>query len=252
MGQVVRGAARNAGVIGDSVASGVSRTGGGIDTGLYMVFQPVFSLATGDVMGYEALARFRSGPLKAPDSWFAEAWSVGLGFELELAAFRLAGSTAVSGGMPEVLLVNLSPATLVDRRFAAQLRSSPLIERLIIEVTEQAAVSDYAELARALEGYRSDGARVAVDDAGAGHADVRHIELIQPEIVKLDRSLITSIHNDIDKRARAARLIAAATGIGAGIVAEGIEAEAERQCVTELGAHFGQGYLLGRPGPCRD
>ncbi len=220
-----------------------------IDGGLHMAFQPVMTLDTGRIAGHEALARFRTGPARPPDQWFAEAWSVGMGFELELAAFQQAVATAARVAGTRLVSVNLSPGVLTDPRFAAQMETCPLADRLVLEVTEHAVVDDYGPLVRALHRYRAAGARVAVDDAGAGYASLRHVLILRPDLVKLDRSLVTGIHEDQAKRAVAVGIISSASELGATVVAEGIEEEAELRCVAGLGARLGQGYLLGRPSP---
>lgn len=218
--------------------------------GLTMAFQPICFLEDGRVTGREALARFGTGPRWSPEQWFARAWEVGLGFELEMAAFGRAVAAAAQHPDPSWRLgVNLAPAVITDSRLAAQMEACPVVDRLVIEVTEHAVIDDYGPLVRSLETFRAAGARVAVDDAGAGYASLRHVLMIRPDIVKLDRSLISGIHADEAKQAMAVALISAAAGMGADVVAEGIEEESELSCVTGLGAQFGQGYLLGRPGP---
>lgn len=220
-----------------------------IDHGLRISFQPVVSLASRRVVGHEALSRFGTGPTRPPDQWFAQAWSVGLGFELETCAFQQAVSDAGQAQAARFMSVNLSPVVLTDPRFAAQMESCSMVDRLILEVTEHAVVDDYDALTRALNRFRAAGARVAIDDAGAGHSSLRHVLILRPDIVKIDISLITGIHEDPAKQAVAAGIISSTRDLGAVIVAEGIEKEAELRCVADLGAHYGQGYLLGRPSP---
>jgi diguanylate cyclase (GGDEF)-like protein len=98
-----------------------------------------------------------------------------------------------------------------------------------------------------LNGLRRSGVKIAVDDAGAGFASGQHILKIRPDIIKIDRGLITDIDTDLGVRALAAGMVAMADQIGATVTAEGIETRAELKCVTELGIGAGQGYLLGRP-----
>jgi len=93
------------------------------------------------------------------------------------------------------------------------------------------------------------GARLAVDDVGAGYASLRHILRLDPNLIKLDLSLTRNIQNDRRKRALAASLISFAHETGCAVIAEGIEQDGEKQALIELGADYGQGYFLGRPGP---
>lgn len=217
------------------------------------VYQPIFELATLHVVGYEALARFDREPVRGPDAWFAAADEAGLRLELELAAIRAAVSRFSELPAPARLTFNASPATAVSEEMATLLLGLPA-ERLVIEITEHAPVSDYDALGAGLAGLRSQGMRLSVDDAGAGFASLRHILLLAPDIIKLDISLTRGIDVNRASRSLAKALIAFAAEMGMKVVAEGIETAAELQALLDLGASHGQGYLLGRPGepPGRD
>lgn len=211
-------------------------------------FQPIHELATGTITGVEALARFPSDDGRSPDHWFNEATSVGLGGELEFAALEAA--LRKSAKLPEHLYValNLSPETCLDPRLPGLLKRSGLAaDRIVLELTERLAVDEYAPLLAALEPLRQHGLRIAVDDAGSGFASMRHILRLRPDIIKLDRSLIAGLDSDQGQRALGAAMVEFARQIGARIVAEGIETQAELKAVTQLGMTSGQGYFLGRP-----
>jgi EAL domain-containing protein (putative c-di-GMP-specific phosphodiesterase class I) len=119
----------------------------------------------------------------------------------------------------------------------------------VLEITEHEAVEDYDDLVDALAPLRSLGAKVAIDDAGAGFASLRHTLRIAPDIVKLDMSLTRDIDGDRAKRALAAALVSFASEMGFALVAEGIETAAELTTVRELGVGYGQGFFLAEPGP---
>lgn len=212
-------------------------------------FQPIHELATGRVIGVEALARFvDDGGGGSPERWFSEAATVGLAADLEFAALESALTAAT--GLPSQLYValNLSPETCLDPRLPGFLtRSGISPDRLVLELTENLAVAAYAPLVAALAPLRTRGLRVAVDDAGAGFASMRHILHLHPDIIKLDRSLIAGIDKEPGQRALGAAMVEFAQRIGAQLIAEGIESEAERAAVTGLGMFAGQGFLLGRP-----
>jgi EAL domain-containing protein (putative c-di-GMP-specific phosphodiesterase class I) len=216
--------------------------------GLTMVFQPIVDLRGGRISGLEALSRFAVEPMRGPDVWFAEAAEVGLQAELEMTAARaaLAELDRLPGGA--YLSVNLSPETVLSSNFKEMLREVHP-ERIVVEVTEHAPVEDYEALADALGGLRSGGGRLAVDDAGAGFASLRHILRLAPDIIKLDVSLTRGIDGDEASQALADALVAFASRIGATIVAEGIETPEELAALRELGVSHGQGYHLARPGP---
>jgi EAL domain-containing protein (putative c-di-GMP-specific phosphodiesterase class I) len=213
-----------------------------------MVFQAIAELASGEVVGAEALARFAGEPRRSPDVWFGEAEEVGLGVELELAAVRAAVARFPELPARAYLSVNVSPATVVTGRVGEVVAGVPG-ERLVLELTEHARVADYDELVDALKPLRTRGARVAVDDAGAGFAGLVHILRLVPDIIKLDIGLTRGIDHDLVRRALALSLVGFARDIGASIIAEGIETAEELEALRDLGVTWGQGYFLARPGP---
>jgi EAL domain-containing protein (putative c-di-GMP-specific phosphodiesterase class I)/DNA-binding NarL/FixJ family response regulator len=214
---------------------------------LRMVFQPICALS-GQTVGAEALARFDCSPQRGPDRWFAEASEVGLRRELELAAARAALERISELPEDVYLSVNASPETLSAasfRKLLAHVDGS----RVVVEVTEHAPIDDYDGLRAALARLRLLGVRLAVDDAGAGFASLRHILQLGPDFIKLDRSLVTGIENDLSQQALASGLISFARVIGATIVAEGVERETEIEALAGLGVECAQGFFFGRPGP---
>ncbi len=214
---------------------------------LSVVFQPICTLG-GEIVGAEALARFACEPLRGPDLWFAEAAHVGLQLELEIAAVRAALAALTS--LPEhlYLTINVSPTTVATTALRKLLEREDAA-RVVVEITEHARIDDYDELGESLATLRAFGARVAVDDAGAGFASLRHILRLAPEFIKLDRTLIDGIEADGSRQALAVGLISFAESIGAEIIAEGIERVEEVEKLMELGVCFGQGYFFARPAP---
>jgi EAL domain-containing protein (putative c-di-GMP-specific phosphodiesterase class I) len=210
--------------------------------------QPIVRLDSGALVGAEALSRFPAPPAQGPDRWFADAYAAGLGARLELAAARKAIN--LLGELPPqaYLTINIGPEAMATAEFLDLVRSADA-ERLVIELTEHFAVEDYERLRAALCGLRRAGARLAIDDTGAGFASLAHILKLSPEIIKLDRGLARGIDTDPVRRALAAALVDFARQTGAQVVAEGLETDAELATVRELGIDLGQGYLLGKPGP---
>ncbi len=215
---------------------------------LMTAFQPIRRLGTGAVIGAEALTRFVTSPVRSPETWFADAASIGRGPDLEFLAMETALLAAAKLPAELYIAVNLSPRACLDSRLGEILqRSGVPTGRIVVEVTERSAVADYEPLAAALARLRHSGLRVAVDDAGAGFASMRHILQLRPELVKLDRTIIAGIDTDPGQRALGMAMVSFATRIGAALIAEGIETDTELTTVTELGINAGQGYLLGRP-----
>lgn len=208
-------------------------------------FQPVFDLVDCRIVSLEALARFWTEPMRPPSVWFAEATEVGLGVELELAAIRSALERLDDVPPDVAMALNVSPATAVDARFCELL--ADVAHRVVIEITEHAQVDDYDALRDALAPLRERGAKLAVDDVGAGFANLRHILRLAPDIVKLDLSLTQEISRDPAREALATSLVGFAEGVGAAIVAEGISSDEDLSLLRSLGVDYGQGYHLARP-----
>jgi EAL domain-containing protein (putative c-di-GMP-specific phosphodiesterase class I)/CheY-like chemotaxis protein len=214
------------------------------------VFQPIVELTGYHVVGFEALSRFdtdHDDPWPV-DRWFSEAAAIGLGTELELActSSALAELSRIQPGA--YLSLNLSHRTLESPNL---LRALDAVDssRVVVEITEHEAVEDYENLVGALGAMRERGIRVAIDDVGAGFASLRHILSIEPDIIKLDVSLVRGIDSDPRRHALANALVTFAEDIGIAVVAEGIETADEQTALQALGIGFGQGYFIARPAP---
>ena len=215
---------------------------------LQIWFQPIRCLNTGAVVGAEALSRFPEAAIRPPESWFTDAESVGLGRDLELLALETALKVATKLPGHLYVSVNLSPQSCLDPRLHdIVLFCSVPAGRLVLEVTERAPVNDYEPLAAALVSLRCSGVRVAVDDAGAGFASMRHILQLQPDQIKLDHGIVAGMDTNLGQRALGAAMVSFARDVGAVLIAEGIETDAELAAVAGLGIQAGQGYLLGKP-----
>lgn len=216
--------------------------------GLSMVFQPIVELHDARIIGFEALARFAAEPRRPPDVWFAEAASVSLLVDLEMAALRAAFGHLDLLPPHAYLSVNLSPETVLSPGLVELLVGLPGV-RIVVEVTEHAPVEDYETLNEALADLRARGCRLAIDDAGAGFASLRHILRLAPDIIKLDITLTRGLDSDPARRALATALISFANEIGVTLVAEGVETQPEVDALRALGVGLGQGYFFARPGP---
>jgi PAS domain S-box-containing protein len=215
---------------------------------MYVVLQPIVDIDGLRIAGMEALARFSAEPKRTPDLWFAEAWEVGLGIDLELHAVDLACRRLPELPSHGYLSINLSAQTLTDPRLLDLLSGlGDQARRVVVEVTEHTAIEDYSVVADVLDRIRSMGARLAVDDAGAGYASMQHILRLRPDIIKLDRSIIAD--NDVDP-ARFALIGAMANfavSLGMVVIAEGVETPGELAALTENQICHAQGYYLARP-----
>jgi EAL domain-containing protein (putative c-di-GMP-specific phosphodiesterase class I) len=217
-------------------------------TGLRMHYQPLVDLRTGAVVAYEALARFIGHPDVTPHGWFKHAGELGMREELELAA-ALTGLEALSDLKGDLsVCVNLSRHGMMSDKLGPMLQDMPL-DRVVLELTEQEEVSDYIAMNRALLRLRADGVRIAVDDAGAGFASMRHIVSLQPDIIKLDATWVTDIEADPMRRAMVTAMASFAEQIDAVLVGEAVETAAQADVLREIGVPWGQGYFFARPAP---
>jgi len=210
-----------------------------------LVYQPIVHLDTGAVAGGEALCRFADG--RAPDRWFDECEGAGLAVDLDLAIIEtaLADVSRLPAGY---LSLNLSPSTLLDGRLLGVVRASDVpADRLVLEITEHARVSNYGMARRTLDALRREGVQLAVDDAGAGYATFRHVLRLRPDIIKMDQSITQHINEDPARMALAAAVVIFAGEIGAVVIAEGVETEGELAGLQRAGISRAQGFALGRP-----
>jgi diguanylate cyclase (GGDEF)-like protein len=223
------------------------------DGGMAAALQPIVRLFDRNVIGYEALTRFPpSTDFATPDELFATASSVHMESSVDLACLRAALCEAphLAGAN---LFVNVLIGTLLDeRRGLAELESAVHAARLdpssiVLEFSERDPVPDLARLQRIATQLRSRGYRIAVDDAGAGHASMQVIAELRPEFIKVDRSLVHALDADRARRGLMVSLLSFSGHIGARLIAEGIETERELETLLSVGIEFGQGWLLGRP-----
>ena len=213
---------------------------------LTMVYQPIVDLRTGKVAGYEALSRFAHPSKRPPNAWFAQAHRCGLGFRLEAIALAKA---LESTDRPEgtFLSVNISPSALTSPDLHAALPER--LHGLVLEITETEHVPDAAPLRAAVARLRSRGAKLAVDDAGAGYSGLTSVMRLAPDIIKLDRALVDGVNGDRARAALIESFVRYAREIHATVCAEGIETLVDLECLADLDVTYGQGYALARPGP---
>lgn len=210
------------------------------------VFQPVVDLSSGAVVGYEALTRFDDG--MRPDLRFAIAHDAGLGSELESVCAAAALGEAHVLPHDAWLSINFSPAALTDGTAAATIGGAT--RQIVVEITEHIEIESYAAVRQAITACAP--ARLAVDDAGAGFASLRHILELEPDLVKLDIALVSGVDHDPARQALVAGLCHFSSRTGTMLIAEGVETLEELRSLRELGVGFVQGYLLGRPATAAD
>lgn len=213
---------------------------------LDVAYQPIFDLRGDRCLGMEALARFPE-PFARPDRTFAAAAQVGLELELERLVVHKAWKMLSRLKAGQFLALNVSPASLLELARRANRYGALPLQKLVVEVTEHAAVQAYSALRSELAPLRQRGLRIAVDDAGAGYASLRHVVELRPDFIKLDRWLIHGLADDCAKRVAVGAFVSLARELRSSVVAEGVERPADLSAARELGVDAAQGYLLGRP-----
>jgi EAL domain-containing protein (putative c-di-GMP-specific phosphodiesterase class I) len=221
------------------------------------VFQPVFCFSRGKVIGLEALSRFKAedGTYLPPMPVFLDARRQGSALELDRACrYKAVSSFQGIQGRPDdlMLFLNFDMSVITRencrnglvRKTCDELGLSP--ENVVIEILES-EIEDTEVLCDFVERYRSFGCTIAMDDIGCGHSNMDRIALIMPDLIKIDRSLISGVQENTFKQASVCALAALADKTGALVVAEGVETEAELHQLMDLGVDFFQGFLLGRP-----
>jgi len=212
-----------------------------------IAFQPVQALESGRVVGFEALARFTDSRTRSPDRCFGEAKQAEMSFDLEVAVMRKALLSLARLPRNTYLAINVSPDTAASPEIA-RLCTRHAADRIVLEITEHSSVDDYLLLAERARTLRDMGVHIAIDDAGAGFASLRHVLRLEPDLIKLDKSITRSIDTLARHQSLAAALLTFASGTSASIVAEGIETAEELATLKRLGVPYGQGFYLGRPG----
>jgi EAL domain-containing protein (putative c-di-GMP-specific phosphodiesterase class I) len=217
------------------------------DGGPQIALQPIVDLATDTVCGYEALARFPAREGWGPQEWFDAAARVGLGAALESAAVYNALRLLPRLAPGQSLAVNVSARALLSSLSIPAMLTSQAAGRLVLEITEHERITDHDRLNACVSVARAAGVRIAVDDAGSGFAGLQHILALAPEVLKLDRSLISAVATDSARQAMCEAMVGFCRRTNTALIAEGVETHADLDTLRRLGITRAQGYLLGRP-----
>lgn len=219
-------------------------------------FQPIVACRRQQVYGYEALIRGPSdSALHSPLSLFDAASREGRLVELDLLCREVAIAAFGQLGLPGKLFLNVTPMAVTEADFRHGETSRFLkrcglaADRVVIELTEQFPIHDYAVMRTAVAHYRAMGFSIAIDDLGAGHAGLRHWSELRPDYVKVDRHFVQGVDQDQNKRQFIRSILDMARSLGCAVVAEGIETLEEYRTLWSAGLTLGQGYHFARPAP---
>jgi EAL domain-containing protein (putative c-di-GMP-specific phosphodiesterase class I) len=215
---------------------------------LWVAAQPIVSWSARQIFAYETLLRTDEPTLRSPIDFFDAAERLGRAPELgRLIRARLAAQMLESPP-PAPLFVNLHPSDLEDPElYADEGALTPFARQVVLEITERAALDRIHELGTRVTRLRELGYRIAIDDLGAGYAGLTSFAQLEPEVVKVDMSLVRGIDRSAVKQKLVRSIIALCTELGIHLIAEGIETPAERDTLIALGGDLCQGYLFARP-----
>ena len=215
---------------------------------MWMAFQPIVSLRLGRPAAYEALLRTDEPTLKNPVAFVGAAERLGRVHELGRAVRAAVAKAANDVDDAFDLFVNLHPADLLDPELGdAQAPLSRIARRVVLELTERASLDEIDDVAGILARLRALGFRIALDDLGAGYAGLSCLAALEPDIVKLDMSLIHGIDQDMKRQRVVASMVELCRGLNMRVVIEGVETVEELEQVKRFGCDLLQGYYFARP-----
>ncbi len=218
-----------------------------LDT-LTLAFQPIACWSERRLYGYEALMRCEEASLLNPMALLDAAERIGRLFEVGRTVRQRAADALAAAPHDTVLFVNIHPHDLLDEELAQP--DGPLVPyapRVVFELTERESFDAIPDVRTRIAALRQLGFRMAVDDLGAGYAGLTRFVQVEPEVVKIDMSLVRDVEKSPLKQKLIRSLASVCAQAGLMVVAEGIETEAERDMIVSLGCDLLQGYLLARP-----
>ncbi len=216
---------------------------------LWMAYQPIVSVADQSVYGYEALLRSDEKSLPHPGAILEAAERLDTLDVLGRKIREESTKPLVEADGDFFLFVNLHARDLLDPNLtSSKAPLSQISDRVVLEITERAALSEVKDVRNRVAALREMGFRIAIDDLGAGYAGLTSFATLEPEIVKLDMSLVRDIHKNPTKQKLIGSMTKLCKDMGMKVVGEGVEYPEERDCLVELGCDYLQGYLLAKPG----
>jgi EAL domain-containing protein (putative c-di-GMP-specific phosphodiesterase class I) len=213
----------------------------------WMAFQPIVDIAANRTFAYEALVRTDEESLRRTDVLIATAERLGRIHDLGRTVRAAVARTACDLADDILMFVNVHGLELTDEDlFSDRCALAPIASRVVLEITERIGLDEVAGPARVAM-LRRRGYRIAVDDLGAGYAALGALATLEPEIVKLDMSLVRDIDRHATKRRVVGAIATLCRELGSQVVAEGVETHAELATLRDAGIDLIQGFLLARP-----
>ena len=216
---------------------------------MWLAFQPIVDLEGKRVFGYEALLRSEEPSLPHPGAILGAAERLGRVAELG-GHIRSLAATAFERAGEGLLFVNLHARDLLDASlYSPDAPLTRIAGRVVLEITERAAIDDVSDVRNSVASLRSLGYRIAIDDLGAGYAGLSSFAALEPDIVKLDMSLVRDVHHSAIRQRVVSSMTSLCKDMGMKVVAEGIEVVEEKDTIFAFGCNLLQGYYFARPGP---
>lgn len=216
---------------------------------LWMAYHPIVNVRDRTIFGYEALVRSDEPSLPHPGALIEAAEQLGSLDKLGCTIRARSAGPMASANDRGVLFVNLHVADLLDPAlYAPDAPLSKIADRVVLEITERSSLSAVQDVCGRVSALRELGYRIAVDDLGAGYAGLSSFALLEPEIVKLDMSLVRDVHNSRTKQKLIRSMTSLSQDMGMLVVAEGVEAVGELEALLDLGCDLLQGFLFAKPG----
>ncbi len=217
----------------------------------HTVRQPIFSLDEMSLVGYELLSRLAVETFEMPEDFFRISLQANLLTLVDHHCLRTC--LAASRSLPSEVLrhLNLFPSTIMNipvQQLLEELQDHGRADTYCIEISEQQVLGEPPDLAEGLRTLQQAGVLIAIDDVGYGRSSLESLVLLQPQIVKIDKSCVSGISQDALRTRSFRRLLRVVEGLGAEAVAEGIETADDLGMLKTLGVKYGQGFFLGRPG----
>jgi EAL domain-containing protein (putative c-di-GMP-specific phosphodiesterase class I)/CheY-like chemotaxis protein len=214
----------------------------------WMAFQPIVEVSTRSVYAFEALLRTEEESLRRPDILIATGERLDRIHQLGRTVRNAVAASVAQAPLDALLFVNVHGLELDDEDlYSTTSALAPHAARIVLEITERTSVDPEVGSSRVAR-LRKLGYRIAVDDLGAGYAALGALAALEPEVVKLDMSLIRDLDQHDNKRRIVRAITRMCSELGSRVVAEGIETSGERQACTDAGVDLLQGFLFARPG----
>ncbi len=217
--------------------------------GIWMAFQPIVSLREKRVFAYEALLRTSDPAFANPGAFLSAAETLGRLHDLSRTIRRAVAAVLLQNHGAK-LFVNLHTKDLEDTElFWSESDLAPYASNIVLEITERASLDDVADVPARIRKLRSLGYQIALDDLGAGYSGLTSLTALEPDVVKLDMSLIRDVDTNVTKQRLVGALVNLSQDMGMRVVVEGVETSGERDYLASIGCDLLQGFLFARPGP---